>query len=114
MGIDKVRFAELMLDWAYLKEQIDDIEATITAEVLRLGKTVDIGYTSAVYSAGRRTFGWEQVAMEQGATEAVIEKYTTATVTVTTKWSEVCKEMEITDPPVLKAGTPSVTLKLVK
>ena len=112
--MDKKEFARLMLKWGDLKEEMIDIEAAIMAEVMELGKTVDIGYTSAVYSAGRRTFGWEQVAMEQGATEIVIEKYTTATVTVTTKWSEICKEMEITDPPVIKVGTPSVTIKLVK
>jgi len=114
MGMDKREFAKKMLEWSDLREKMDDLEATITAEVMRLGKTVDIGYTSAVYSAGRTTYGWEQVAMEQGATEAVIEKYTTAKLTTATKWSEVCKEMEITDPPVIKAGTPSVTLKLVK
>ena len=114
MGMDKKEFAKLMLKWSDLKEELDDIEAVIAAEVLEIGKTIDIGYTSAVYSAGRRTFGWEQVAKEQGVTDAVVDKHSTTTVTVTTKWSEVCKEMEITDPPVIKAGTPSVTLKLVK
>ena len=93
MGMDKREFAKKMLEWSDLREKMDDLEAAIVAEVMRLGKTVDIGYTSAVYSAGRRTFGWEQVAK---------------------KWSEVCKEMEIADPPVLKAGTPKVTIKLVK
>ena len=114
MGMDKREFAKKMLEWSDLREKMDDLEAAIVAEVMRLGKTVDIGYTSAVYSAGRRTFGWEQVAKEQGVADYVIDKHTTTTVTVTTKWSEVCKEMEITDPPVLKAGTPKVTIKLVK
>ncbi len=112
--MDKREFAKTMLEWSDLKERMNDLEAVIAAEVMRLGKTVEVGYTVAAYSAGRRIFGWEQVAREQGVTDVVIDEHSTTTVTITTKWSEVCKEMEITDPPVLKPGTPKVTIKLVK
>ena len=112
MGMDKREFAKKMLEWSDLREKMDDLEAAIAAEVMRLGKTVDIGYTSAVYSAGRTSYAWEQAAREGEVIAEIIDKH--STTTVTTKWKEVCKDWEITDPPVLKAGTPSVTLKLVK
>ena len=110
--MDKKEFARLMLRWGDLKEMLVDIEATITAEVLELGKTVDIGYTSAVYSAGRTSYAWEQEAVAGEASEELIESL--SKITVTTKWKDVCKELGIDSVPVLKAGTPKVTIKLVK
>jgi len=110
--MDKKEFARLMLKWGDLKEEMADIEVVLAVEVLKLGKTVDIGYTSAVYSAGRATYAWEQEAVANEASEELIESL--STITITTKWKEVCKEIGINEAPVLKAGTPSVTLKLVK
>jgi len=112
MGMDKKEFARLMLKWGDLKEERADIEEALVAEVMELDKTVDIGYTSAVYSAGRATYAWEQEAVANEASEELIESL--STITVTTKWKEVCKELGIKEAPVLKAGTPSVTIKLVK
>ena len=110
--MDKKEFAELMLEWGDLKEKMIDIEVTIAAEVLELGKTVDIGYTSAVYSAGRTSYAWEQEALAGDASAALI--LSLSTTTITTKWKDVCKKLGIDEAPVLKAGTPSVTIKLVK
>jgi len=112
MGMDKEALAQLMLKWAVLKDEMDDIEAAITAEVMELGETVNVGYTSAVYSAGRATYAWEQTAKENNASDELIEYY--STVKVTTKWKDVCRDMRIVEAPVLKAGTPKVILKLVK
>ena len=112
MGMDKREFAKKMLEWSDLREKMDDLEAAIAAEVMRLGKTVDIGYTSAVYSAGRTTYGWEQEALAGDASTALI--LSLSTTTITTKWKDVCKKLGIVEAPVLKAGTPSVTIKLVK
>jgi len=112
MGMDKKEFAKLMLRWGALKEEIDDIEAAITAEVMELGETVSVGYTSAVYSAGRATYAWEQTAKENNASDELIGYYSMVKTTV--KWKDVCRDMRIVEAPVLKAGTPSVTLKLVK
>ena len=70
--MDKKEFARLMLQWSDLKEMLDDIEVAISIEVLKLGHTVDIGYTSAVYSAGRTTYGWEQEALAGDASTALI------------------------------------------
>ena len=110
--MDKKEFARLMLRWAVLKEEMVDIEDAITAEVLELGETVSVGYTSAVYSAGRATYDWEQTAKENNASDELIGYYSMVKTTV--KWKEVCMDMRIVEAPVLKAGTPSVTLKLVK
>ena len=112
MGMDKKEFAKLMLKWSDLKEEMDDIEAVIATEVLEIGKTVDIGYTSAAYSAGRATYAWEQEALAGDASAALI--LSLSTTTITTKWKDVCKKLGIDEAPVLKAGTPSVTLRLVK
>ena len=110
--IDKKEFAKLMLRWGAIKEEMVDIEAAITAEVMELGETVNVGYTSAVYSAGRATYAWEQVARDNNASDELIGYYSMVKTTV--KWKDVCRDMRIVLAPVLKAGTPSVTLKLVK
>ncbi len=112
MGMDKREFAKKMLDWSALKERMNDLEAVIVAEVMELGKTVEIGYTVATYSAGRCTYAWEQEAVAGEASEELIESL--STITVTTKWKEVCKELDIDNVPVLKPGTPKVIIKLVK
>ena len=112
MGMDKESFAQLMLRWAVLKDEMVDIEAAITAEVMEFGKTVSVGYTSAVYSAGRATYAWEQTAKENNASDELIGYYSTVKTTV--KWKDVCRDMRIVEAPVLKEGTPKVTIKLVK
>jgi len=110
--MDKREFARLMLKWGDLKEEMIDIEIAIAAEVLELGKTIDIGYTSAVYSAGRTSYAWEQEALAGDASAALI--LSLSTTTITTKWKDVCKKLSIDEAPVIKEGTPSVTIKLVK
>ena len=110
--MDKKAFADLMLQWSVLKDQIDDIEAAIKAEVMARQESVTIGYTKATYSAGRVTYAWEKTALENNATDEMIEHY--STVKITTKWKDVCRDMRIVEAPVLKAVAPKVTIKLVK
>ena len=110
--MDKKALANLMLKWAVLKDEMNDIEAAIKAEVMELGETVSVGYTKAVYSAGRATYAWERTALENNASDEMIEHY--SSVKITTKWKDVCRDMRIVEAPVLKAGVPKVTIKLVK
>ena len=112
VGMNKKAFADLMLKWATLKEQMNDIEDAITKEVMGMQESVAIGYAKATYSAGRATYAWEKTALENNASKESIEYYSTVKVTV--KWKEVCRDMRIVDAPILKAGTPKVTIELVK
>ena len=109
-NMDNYAFAELMLKWSRVKQQLNDIEEAIEMEVLVREESQYIGHTYAQYSAGRTTFGWEQAARDAKVDQAIIDKH--SKITVSTAWAEVCKEVDIDDAPVVNAPKPKVTIKL--
>jgi len=109
-NMDNVAFAKLMLRWSMVKQELDDIEAAISEEVLARGESQYIGYTYAQYSAGRTTYGWEQAAQGAEVDQAIIDKHSKTTVSVS--WAKVCEDAGIEEAPVVGAPTPKVTIKL--
>lgn len=108
--------ARSMLDWEQKRRELDALETEIHEAVLQLGATYDVGNVRATFSAGRRTFRYEQAAGEWGVEEATIEEYTTAISTITTDWRAIClRGLKIPlDSIPFDQSNPSVKLKLME
>jgi len=109
--------AQAMLDWRQKKMELDAIEAKIVTAVLDIGKTQTVGDVRATYSAGRRTFGYQQAVDDYSAAHPEDLEFSTliavhTRVEVSVDCKAVCDEMKIV-APVIKQGEPSVTVKLL-
>ena len=116
--IDPVQLAKDMLEWREKRLELDHIEGKIKEAVLEMGKTQTVGDVRASYSAGRRTFDYQQAVQDHMARNPVDLKILVAgveahTKTVTTvDYRAVCDAWKL-EAPVVKQGTPSVDIKFV-
>ena len=101
--------AYLMLKWAAISKQLDDIEATIRSEVLVVGKTQTVGNVRATFSNGRRTFDYETPAKPIAPPELVVQH---TEIIEKIDWKSICTEVGAT-PIVVSQTDPSVSVKLL-
>jgi len=108
--IDLSALASAMLEWEAKKKELDEIEAEIREAVLLIGKTQTVGNVRASYSAGRKTYDYEEGARGHPmVSEATIRLFTTPKV----DWKGICGHAGIDDVPYKESG-PSVTLKILE
>ena len=115
---DSVQLAKDMLEWREKRAELDVIEDRIERAVLELGKTQTVGDVRASYSAGRRTFGYQQAVEGYIAQKpedltrfmGSIQDHTEVVTTV--DYKAVCDAWKL-EAPVVKQGTPSVDIKFV-
>ena len=112
--------AEKMAAWGKLKWEMEEIEASIVAEVIALGMSQEYGNVEAKYrkSASNGKYNWERMVSEIEPDIEIIEKHTKIVETIDFKSiAEECgasaelKKRHYT-PPV--ESVPSVTVQLKK
>lgn len=106
--MDKSELTAKMLEWEQKSKELSELETVIKREVMRLEESFQAGNVYARFMGGRRTFDYASVG--KTAPQDVIEKNTKTVVT--TDWSKVCKDANITDIPVVGISNPSVSLSI--
>ena len=100
--------ATKMLEWEQKKTELDELEANIKVAVLDIGKTQTVGNVRATYSAGRKTFKYQDAAnAHPDVDQTLIDAYTTPKI----DWRGICKRFEI-EPPFTQSS-PTVSVKLI-
>jgi len=106
--MDAKELERMMAVWKRQKEQLDLLETTITAEILKREKSFEVEGVKAAFRKGARKFDYAFISDK--AEPALVEKHTK--VVEKTDWAKVCKELKITDIPFTQAD-PTVSLKLI-
>jgi hypothetical protein len=117
---DPVQLAKDMLAWREKRTELDVIEDRIREAVLELGKTQTVGDVKASYSAGRRTFGYQQAVQDYMAQKpemmqaliADVESQTRTVTTTTVDYKTLCGRWKL-EAPVVAQSEPSVSIKFV-
>ena len=99
--------AAKMLEWEQTQVKADALALEIREAVLALGKTQTVGNVRATYSAGRKSYDYEDAALHHIPVD-VIQKYMKPTF----DYRNACKDFGVTDIPFTESA-PSVTIKLV-
>ena len=113
--MDATELAHKMLKWEQDKRSLNALADEIQAAVLELGKTVEVGYTRATYSKGRKSYNHHAAADgHKMVTEATVSLFTTV-IPQTEKidWRGICEHAGIEEIPFTQAK-PKVTLKLLR
>jgi len=118
--MDPVQLAKDMLAWREKRLELDVIEDRIKQAVLELGKTQTVGDVRATYSAGRRTFGYQQAVDDYIASGpddlesfmGTVETFTRLVTTTTVDYKAICDFCKI-EAPVIGQGESSVSVKFV-
>jgi len=112
--MDASVLAVKMLEWERLKRALDLLAERIQSAVLEIGKTQTVGNARASYSAGRKTYDYQEAAdghIHVG--EATVSLFTTIIPqTESVDWRAICKHAGIEDIPFTQSE-PKVTLKLL-
>lgn len=103
--MDARQLAQALLDWGDKQRELNDLETTITAAVLQLGKTQKVGDVRATYSAGKKQYDYQIAAVDPP--QEVVWKHSKTVV----DWKSVCEEIGATSIPC-KQSDPSVRVKL--
>ena len=109
------KLAGKMLEWERKKREILALEAEIGKAVLAVGETQTVGNVRATYSAGRKSYDYQEAAdghpMVSSATIELFTRFIPAASRI--DWKKICEHAGIDDVP-FKQGEPSVKLKLLK
>lgn len=98
--------AKLMLEYQEELSNVRKKGELIAAEVLRLGKSQQVGNLRATYYGPRKTYDYTMV-QDHAPVDLVAEHSTTI---LKTDWKKVCEALNF-DPPYTEAA-PRVVLKL--
>ena len=104
--------ANKMLEWENAKRQIDALEAEISAAVLDIGKTQNVGNVRASYSAGRKKYDYQAAAEIAEVEPDIVAQYRVTTTLTTTDWRQICKVAKVEEIPFTQPA-PSVSVKLL-
>lgn len=103
--------AERMLLWGQLKLQLLEVEEKIKAQVMEVKETQEAGRVRAVYSEGRGSYDWKNMADFIVPNEEILSKFTTQS----TDWKKVCEATGVPDEIKqnhYSPGKPTVSLKI--
>lgn len=96
--MNAVELTKLFVEYQECYSKLQELEEQIKAEVLLVGESQKIaGVKATYYAPGFETPDYGLAARQAHAPQDVIEKY--STTTISTKWAEVCKELNIYAPP---------------
>lgn len=118
--MDATELAMRMLTWEKAQRNADKLKAEIMEAVMELGKTQTVGHVRATYSAGRKSYnyeeGWRSAWATAEATEdldqmAKLNDVAANNTAPATDWRTACSEANIEAP--FKQGAPSVSVKLL-
>ena len=116
--VDMSELARLILDWELMKKELDRIEEEIERDVLILAETQKVGNVHVTYTKGRRELDYKSPGIEQ-LDDDTIETYTEHMPQRVIEaydeidWRKACQAAGV-EPVVVKEGTPSAKIKLVK
>jgi hypothetical protein len=104
--MNATELAHKMLEWQEVQARADLLKMEIEAAVLELGKTQTVGNVRATYSAGRKTYDYEEAWRDEydHLPAAIFQR-------VTYDYRAACTEASIADIPFTQSA-PSVSLKL--
>ena len=106
--MDKSYLAKLMLEWESVQRRADELKAAIIDAVVLEEKTEVVGNVTATYSAGRRSFKYEDAARKhKNFTEEMKGRFVKKKV----DWKKICDTLEVEDIPFTKSA-PSVSLSI--
>lgn len=103
--------SNLLQEYAALKKRLDEIDALIKEDVMRLEKSVSFGNVTATYTKGRGSYDYHAIASEANPPEDVISACTEPK----TDWKAVCDTIAVSEElrqKHYKHGTPSVSIKI--
>ncbi len=108
-----------MTAWAFLRAEANALEAHIKQEVLALGGTITVGRARATFNNGRKSYDYEAIAGELGASGFLIGKHSKTV----TDWRKLCEDVVLTwhtsenysrfKEQHYKQARPSVSVKLL-
>ena len=112
--------ADKLTAWAALTAQVNALGDEIKQEALALEQTITHGRGRATFNSGRKTYDYERIAGELGATAAERKAFSTVKV----DWRAVCAKLasngqvatlaqDMLKAEHYKQAKPSVTLKLL-
>jgi hypothetical protein len=116
MKTNKSEIARLLLDWEEAKRDLEILEARIERAVKEWGETQVAGNVRATYSAGRKTYFYEEAAGAAGVSAETLAEYTTVETVEKTEWRLLCLSgLGLKQTEILFTQTePRVTLKLLE
>jgi len=100
--------AAKLLQWEALKRQLDELELSIEADVIHIGKSQTVGNVRAAYSAGRKTYDYQGAAI---AHDLISDDVVAPFAKTVVDWKAVCEQHSVVVP--FTQGDPSVTIKLI-
>ena len=114
--MNATELARVMLEWQEAQAHADLLKAEIEAAVLALGKSQTVGNVRATYSAGRKSYnyqeGWQTaVAAGQVHPQALDPFITVIPETTRIDYTTACKTLEIAPP--FTQSAPAVSLKII-
>ena len=108
---DLTALSKYMIEWKEAQEKADALQLAIRDTVLKLEETITVGNIHAVYSEGRKTYNYEDVA--EDATAEQIAKQTYPQPDKIDYRKIVLDEMKIPlEVLPFSQSKPSVTLKI--
>jgi hypothetical protein len=99
--------AKLMLKWADLKKELDDIEDEIASAVLEIGQSKTVGNVIATYSKGRIEYDYETAVRKENLPDVIISQYMEKVI----DWRAIAKDRGI-EPIVVSRRTASVSVRI--
>jgi len=108
--MDATELAKKMLEWQEAQAKADLLKMDIEVAVLELGKTQTVGNVRATYSAGRKSYDYEDGWRRHGyGTGVDIEKFQK----VSYDYRKACESAGITGADIpFTQSAPSVSLKV--
>ena len=101
--------AHALLNWETYRREMNAIESDITAYILDKKKSAQVGDVRATYTAGRKTYQWEQAARDHGFPPGLLDQYEKPAY----DWKGMCEHLGITQDNCPFTGpTPGVSIKL--
>src|SRR3989304_3091252 len=95
--MNATELAQAMLNWQQKAIELQELEDEIKSAVLKIGKTQVVGRARATFYNPKKTYEYQDAAMDRNVSAATIELFTTVKTIV--DWRGICQHEEIEDIP---------------
>lgn len=97
-AMDAMDARDLLALWETLEDCQQALEERIKALVMERQKTVRVDFARATYYKPRVQYDFEETAREAGASQEVIDRFTTEEIKKKTDWKAVCLALKVKPP----------------
>jgi len=98
--MDEIHLARLFIQYAEKRNELEFLQHEIESAVLEIGETQSIaGVTAKYFKPSTETPDYKAAAINAGATQEAIDRFSTTTSTTTTKWKDLCLDLNIEVQP---------------